>query len=69
MLGQGVSVEVAGSIAGSPKVVSGSLFRQFWDELGCVWECFRDVFGWIWDGFGKTVGWDRKIHIFKNGRE
>ena len=37
-------------------VISESLFRQFWDVLGCVWEWFRDVFGWFWDGLGKNVG-------------
>ena len=50
-------------------VISGSLFRQFWDVLGCVWEWFGDVFGWVWDGFGKNVGRGRKMKIFKNGRE
>ena len=61
--------EAAGSIPGSPKVISGSLFRQSWDVLGCVWEWFRDVFGWVWDGFGKNVGRGRKMKISKNGRE
>ena len=50
-------------------VISGSLFRQFWDVLGCVWEWFRDVFGWFWDGLGKNVGRGRKMKIFKNDRE
>ena len=45
--------EVVGSIPGSPKVISGSLFRRFWDVLGCVWEWFGDVFRWIWDGLEK----------------
>ena len=57
--------EVAGSITGFPKVVSGSLFRQFWDVLGCVWEWFGDVFGWVWDGFEKNVGRGRKIKFSK----
>ena len=34
-------------------VGSGSLFREFWDVLGCVWEWFGDVFGWVWEGLGK----------------
>ena len=36
-------------------IISGSLFRRFWDVLGCVWEWFRDVFGWVWDGFEKML--------------
>ena len=39
--------------SGLPGVGSGSLFRRFWDVLGCVWEWFGDVFGWVWDGFEK----------------
>ena len=50
-------------------VISGSLFRQFWDVLGCVWEWLGDVFGWVWDGFGKNVGRGRKMKIFKTDRE
>ena len=37
------------------EVIFGSLFREFWDVLGCVWEWSGDVFGWVWDGFGKNV--------------
>ena len=44
--------EVAGVIPSFPKVVSGSLFRQFWNVLGCVWDWFGDS-GWVWDGFEK----------------
>ncbi len=29
------------------QVIFGSLFGDFWDVLGCVWEWFGDVFGWI----------------------
>ena len=29
-------------------IISGSLFRKFWDVLGCVWKWFGDVFGWVW---------------------
>ena len=64
--------EVAGSIPGSPGVVSGSLFGQFWDVLGSDWEWFGDVFGWVWDGFEKMsdgVGWGPKMKIFKSDRE
>ena len=50
-------------------VGSGSLFREFWIVLGCVWEWFGDVFGWVWDGFAKKVGRGRKMNIFKNDRE
>ena len=50
-------------------VISASLFRQFWDVLGCVWEWFGDVFGLFWDGFGKNVGRVRKMKSFKNDRE
>ena len=46
-------------------VISGSLFRQFWDVLGCVWEWFRDVFGWFWDGLGKMSGGVEKSKISK----
>ena len=50
-------------------VGSGSLFRHFWDVLGCVWEWSGDLFGWVWEGFGKNVRRGPKINIFKNGRE
>ena len=52
-----------------PEVIVGSLFREFWDVLGCVWEWSGDVFGWVWDGFGKNVRRGLKINISKNDRE
>ena len=36
-----------------PEVGSGSLFRNFWDVLGSVWEWFGDIFRQAWEGFGK----------------
>ena len=42
------------------EVLFGSLFREFWDVLGCVWEWFGDVFGRVWEGLGKNVGRGRK---------
>ena len=67
---------MAGSIPGSRKsllghflVGSGSLFREFWDVLGCVWEWSGDVFRQVWDGFGKNVRRGPKINIFTIDRE
>ena len=45
--------------------MSGSLFHDFWDVLGCVWEYCGDVFGWFWEGFGKQFGGGRKNDDFK----
>ena len=60
-----------GFMVGSARflVGSGSLFRQIWDVLGCVWEWPGSVFGWVWDGLGKNVRRGRKMKVFKNGRE
>ena len=51
---------MAGSIPGSRKsllghflVGLGSLFREFWDVLGCVWEWSGDVFRQVWEGSEK----------------
>ena len=52
-----------------PEVILGSLFREFWDVLGCVWEWSGDVFRQVWEGFGKNVRWGPKITMFKNVRE
>ena len=67
---------VPGSIPGSRKsflghflVMSGSLFHDFWDVLGCVWEYCGDVFGWFWEGLGKKCGGGRKIKFFKKVQE
>ena len=67
---------MAGSIPGSCKsffchflVGLGSLFREFWDVLGCVWEWFGDVFRQVWDGLGKNVRRGLKIKKIKIDRE
>ena len=36
-----------------PEVASGSLFRDFSDVLGSVWDGLGDLFGQVWEGFGK----------------
>ena len=58
--------EVAGSIPGFPKVVSGSLFRKFWNVLGCVWEwfgTFSDRFGMVLKSMlGGPDNWRTKIN-------
>ena len=38
-----------------PEVSSGSLFRDFSDVLGSVWEGLGDIFRQVWDGFEKSV--------------
>ena len=52
-----------------PEVSSGSLFRDFSDVLGSVWEWSGDVFRQVWEGFEKMSDWVEKMKIFKNGRE
>ena len=47
------------------EVILGSLFREFWDVLGCVWEWSGDVFRQILEGLGKNVRWDPKIIFFQ----
>ena len=53
---------VPGSIPGSRKsfwghflVMSGSLFHDFGDVLGCVWEYCGNVFGWFGMFFWKNI--------------
>ena len=38
-----------------PEVIFGSLFREFGDVLGFLWEWSGDVFRQVWEGFGKNV--------------
>ena len=51
------------------EVMLGSLFREFWDVLGCVWEWSGDVFRQILEGLGKNVRWDPTIIFFKKTGE
>ena len=46
-------------------VGSGSLFRDFWDVLGSVWEWSGDIFRQIWEGFEKNVDRVQKLKISK----
>ena len=52
-----------------PEVGSGSLFRDFSDVLGSVWEGLGDIFRQVWVGFEKNVRRAPKIKIFKIHRE
>ena len=51
--------DVAGSIPSSPKVGSGSLFREFWGVSGSGLGTFSDGFGMVLkkisDGFEKYI--------------
>ena len=50
-------------------VGSGSLFHDFWDVLGSVWEWYGDIFRQILEGFEKMSDGVQKMFFFKNGWE
>ena len=52
-----------------PEVSSGSLFRDFSDVLGSVWEGLGHIFRQVWEGFEKNVRRGPEIEIFKHGWE
>ena len=46
-------------------VGSGSLFRDFWDVLGSVWEWSGDIFRQMLEGFEKMSDGVRKLKFSK----
>ena len=64
--------EVAGSIPGSPKVISGSFRGHFFVNFGMSWDVSGSGLGTFSDGFGmvlKNIGRGQTMEKIKNARE